>query len=50
MRKKIIVFWNGYCAFNLLNGNTVRIRLNHWDFFESEKTRLQICVFWGECK
>jgi hypothetical protein len=46
-RQKIDVFWNGYCPESFLNGKTVRMRLNQWDFFESEETGLQICVLRG---
>ena len=38
--------WNGYCPESWLQGKKVRMRLNRWDFFESEETRLQICL-WG---
>ena len=30
-----------------MNGKKVRMRLNGWDFYESEETGLQICVFSG---
>ena len=46
-KQKIDLFWDGYCPESLLNGKTVRMRLNHWDFFESEETGLQICVLRG---
>jgi hypothetical protein len=36
--------WNGYCPESWLKGKTVRMRLNQYDFFESEETGLQICV------
>jgi hypothetical protein len=40
--------WNqifdGYCPESLLNGEKVRMRLNSNDFFESEKTGLQIAI------
>ncbi len=39
--------WNGYCPESYLAGKTVRMRLNQWDFFESEETGLQICVLTG---
>ncbi len=39
--------WNGYCPESMLKGKKVRMRLNDWDFFESEETRLQICVLSG---
>lgn len=34
--------WNGYCPESELNGEKVRMRLNQNDFYESEKTGLQI--------
>ena len=37
-------FWNGYCPESELNGKKVRMRLNKWDFYESEETGLQICI------
>ena len=39
--------WNGYCPESLLIGRTIRMRLNQYDFFESEKTGLQICIIPG---
>ena len=47
VKHKISQQWNGYCPESSLNGKTVRMRLNSWDFFESEETRLQICVLRG---
>ena len=44
---KISNMWNGYCPESLLNGKTVRMRLNQHDFFESEETGLQICIIPG---
>jgi len=44
---KISNMWNGYCPESLLNGKTVRMRLNQHDFFESEDTGLQICIIPG---
>lgn len=44
---KISNMWNGYCPESLLNGKTVRMRLNQNDFFESEETGLQICIIPG---
>jgi hypothetical protein len=38
--------WNGYCPESWLKGKKVRMRINEWDFYESEETRLQICL-WG---
>ena len=34
--------WDGYCPESYLDGEKVRMRLNQSDFFESEKTGLQI--------
>jgi len=45
--KKISSTWDGNCPESLLNGKTVRMRLNLHDFFESEETGLQICVIPG---
>lgn len=45
--EKISNMWNGYCPESLLNGKTVRMRLNQSDFFESEETGLQICIIPG---
>ena len=39
--------WNGYCPESWLKGKTVRMRLNSWDFYESEETGLQIAVLGG---
>lgn len=39
--------WNGFCPESWLNGKKVRMRLNRNDFFESEKTGLQIAVLRG---
>ncbi|WP_354361848.1 hypothetical protein [Pedobacter sp. UYP30] len=44
---KISNMWNGYCPESLLDGKTVRMRLNQNDFFESEETGLQICIITG---
>ena len=44
-KHKLGQMWNGYCPESYLKGKQVRMRLNHWDFFESEKTRLQMCVY-----
>ncbi|MBW6479802.1 MAG: hypothetical protein K0B37_10260 [Bacteroidales bacterium] len=44
----IPTMWDGYCPESkLMNGKKVRMRLNGWDFFESEETGLQICVLSG---
>ena len=45
-KQEIQQMWNGYCPESWLNGKKVRMRLNHWDFYESTETRLQICL-WG---
>ena len=44
---KLSNMWNGYCPESLLKGKTVRMRLNHHDFFESVETGLQICILPG---
>lgn len=44
---KISNRWNGYCPESLLNGKTVRMRLNQNDFYESEETGLQIAIIPG---
>ena len=36
--------WDGYCPESKLKGKQVRMRLNKWDFFESEETGLQIAI------
>lgn len=46
-KTEISNIWNGYCPESLLKGKKVRMRLNHWDFYESEQTGLQICVLDG---
>jgi hypothetical protein len=43
-REGLSQFWNGYCPESLLNGKYVRMRLNDWDFYESEATGLQIAL------
>lgn len=45
--EKLSTIWNGYCPESLLKGETVRMRLNQNDFFESETTGLQIGVLSG---
>ena len=45
--RKLAQMWNGYCPKSWLQGKTVRMKLNDWDFFESEETALQICVLRG---
>ena len=46
-KQEIPNMWDGYCPESLLEGKTVRMRLNQSDFFESEETGLQICVLPG---
>ena len=41
---EISQMWNGYCPESLLKGKDVRMRLNKWDFYESEETGLQIAL------
>ena len=36
--------WNGFCPESILEGNEVRMRHNSNDFFESEKTGLQVAI------
>ena len=36
--------WDGYCPESKLKGKLVRMRLNKWDFYESEETGLQIAI------
>lgn len=45
--QKIDLFGDGYCPESILKGKRVLMRLNRWDFFESEETGLQICVLSG---
>ncbi len=40
-------FWNGYCPESWLQGKKVRMRLNNYDFYESEATGLQIALLPG---
>ena len=46
-KKNIPQMWNGFCPESHLKGKQVRMRLNQWDFYESEETKLQICVIRG---
>lgn len=41
------VMWNGLCPESLILGKKVRMKLNKYDFFESEETGLQIFVLRG---
>ena len=43
-QQKIIIF-DGFCPESKLNGKQVRMRLNEYDFWESEETGLQITTF-----
>jgi hypothetical protein len=45
--KLMDTFWTGYCPECALKGEKVRMRLNSYDLYESEKTGLQIAVFPG---
>ena len=36
--------WNGFCPESFLKGEHVRMKLNSYDFYESEKTGLQIGI------
>ncbi|MRX45831.1 hypothetical protein [Pedobacter puniceum] len=40
-------YWTGYCPECGLNREQVKMRLNHYDFYECEKSKLQIAVFPG---
>lgn len=44
---KYTEIWNGYCPESLLEGKIVKMKLNTSDFYESEKTGLQICIIPG---
>jgi hypothetical protein len=39
--------WDGYCPESKIAGKKVRMRINTFDFFESEATGLQICFLPG---
>ena len=39
------IYFDGYCPESTLKGEKVEMRLNEMDFWESEKTGLQISVF-----
>src|SRR5665647_2030361 len=39
------IYFDGYCPESKLNGDQVEMRLNNMDFWESEKTGLQMTVF-----
>lgn len=43
--KQNIIFFDGYCPESKLKGKKVRMRLNEYDFWESEETGLQITTF-----
>lgn len=42
---KTFIEFNGYCPESTLKGEQVEMRLNEMDFWESEKTGLQMTVF-----
>jgi len=44
---KIKMAWKGFCPESDMAGKKVRMRLNQWDFYESEATGLQIAVLPG---
>ena len=46
-KRELSRVWNGYCPESWLTGKRSRMRLNDWDFFESEETGLQIAVLRG---
>lgn len=46
-KPEISEMWDGYCPESFFKGKKVRMRLNKYDFYESEETRLQICVLRG---
>ncbi|HLG34611.1 MAG TPA: hypothetical protein VI757_06980 [Bacteroidia bacterium] len=41
---KLDTYWNGYCPECLLKGERVGMKLNSYDFFECEKSALQIVL------
>jgi hypothetical protein len=43
----IDTYWTGYCPESALKGELVKMRLNTYDLFESEKTGLQIAIYPG---
>ena len=43
-KHEVSQIWNGYCPESALKGKEVRMRLNQRDIYESEETRLQICL------
>ncbi len=45
--QEISMLWKGNCPECLLEGKRVRMRLNSWDFYESEATGLQIALLKG---
>lgn len=47
MNEIIDLIWDGYCPESFLQGKKTRMRLNEWDFYESEDTGLQICLIPG---
>lgn len=43
-KHEVSQMWTGYCPESQLKGKVVRMRLNSWDFYESEETGLQIAI------
>ena len=43
-KHEVSQIWDGYCPESRLKGKVVRMRLNSWDFYESEETGLQIAM------
>ncbi len=46
-KQAIPTIWKGHCPESLLQGKRIRMRLNNWDFYESEATGLQIALLQG---
>jgi len=44
IEKDIFFEWDGFCPESFLKGEKVRMKLNRHDFYESEKTGLQIAL------
>jgi len=42
--KNEVLFWNGYCPECMLNDEHARMALNSNDFYECEKSRLQLAI------
>ena len=45
--QELSMIWKGNCPESLLEGKQIRMRLNSWDFYESEVTGLQIALLKG---